>query len=418
MKVLWLCNTILPEIAEQLCLPIAASGGWLTGAAKKMKESESVQLSICFPQNKTADLISGKVNGVRYWGYPLPKKGAHIYDMRTERVLEQVIQEATPDLVHIWGTEYPHALAMTRVFDSQRTIISIQGLCGYIANHYLGFLPKRLYSVCSLRDCLRRDRTVDQQKKFSLRGRFEEEALKNVSHIIGRTRWDYACTRQLAPETKYHFCNETLRDVFYEKAGMWRPDTCESHSIFVSQANYPVKGFHIALQAMPEILRNYPDARLYTTGKSPFKQPIYRLRGYQKVLRKEIKRLNLMDKVVFLGQLNDVEMCDRFLRSNVFVSASSIENSPNSVCEAMMLGVPIVASFVGGTMDLLCDQKEGFLYQTDASYMLAHYICSIFADEGMAFHMGQSASAHARITHNREHNLQVLLNIYKEVLKI
>ena len=56
----------------------------------------------------------------------------------------------------------------------------------------------------------------------------------------------------------------------------------------------------------------------------------------------------LEDKVSFLGPLNAEQMKAEYLRSNVFLCPSSIENSPNSLGEAQMLGVPCVASYVGG----------------------------------------------------------------------
>ena len=256
-----------------------------------------------------------------------------------------------------------------------------------------------------------------QQRKFAKRGKLEKKALTGVKHIIGRTRWDRACAAQAAPDAQYHLCNEILRSDFYRNAGTWTPETCEKHSIFVSQSSYPIKGFHLVLQAMPHILAQYPDAKLYTTGNSSFEQPFYARSGYRKLLISTIKKLGLEDKVVFLGNLDEESMCSRFLKSNVFVSASSIENSPNSVGEAMLLGVPTVASFVGGTMDMLKDKEEGFLYQPDAPYMLAEYVCRIFADDALAYTMGQNASAHARVTHDARHNTQTLLSIYQSIVE-
>ena len=75
--------------------------------------------------------------------------------------------------------------------------------------------------------------------------------------------------------------------------------------------------------------------------------------------------------VRFLGPFDAPAMRDRYLRTHVYVSPSTIENSPNSVGEAMLLGCPVVSSNVGGVSDLLYHGKEGFLYQTSAPYMLA-----------------------------------------------
>lgn len=416
MKILWLCNVATADIAGALNISAPAGGGWIEGAASSLVQEKNIQLHICFPQAKTSQLINGRAGGIYFWGFPASKKPAHIYDVTLEKHLQTILDQVQPDMVHIWGTEFPHAFAMTKVFAKpEKTIVNMQGLCGFIAEHYKGYLPDKVCKVWTIRDFLRKDRIVDQQRKFRLRGIFEAQTLQNAGFAVGRTRWDRACIGQLAPNTQYRACNETLRDVFYENAGKWSQDSCERHSIFVSQAGYPIKGFHMVLEAMPAILQRYPDAKLYTTGQDPFTIPFYRVNGYQAWLKKQITKLGLRDKVCFLGALNATEMCQRFLKSHVFVSASSIENSPNSVGEAMLLGVPTVASYVGGTMDLLRDGEEGFLYQPDAAYLLADRVCYFFEDDAMAVRMGSNATKHAQVTHDPHKNLQCLMEIYREV---
>ena len=418
MKILWLCNVLLPKFAKELKTSAPVTGGWLTGAADAISAVESVELHVCCGQRLSKDWITRTVDGIAFHGYPASPKESHQYDGKTEACFRQLLQQVQPDLVHIWGTEFPHALAMVRAFNKpEKTLVNIQGLCKYYTGHYMAYLPRRRSAKSTLRDVLRWDPLSRQQKKFAARGRLEQQALQGVDHIIGRTRWDKACTEQLAPQARYYFCNETLRGSFYRYAGAWQPESCEKHSIFVSQASYPIKGFHLVLQAMPKILERYPDAKLYTTGASPFNQPFYAIGGYKKLLAKTITKLGLRDRVVFLGALNEQKMCRQFLRSHVFVSASSIENSPNSVGEAMLLGVPTVASFVGGTMDLLTDGVDGFLYQPDAPYMLADYVCSIFDDDELAWKFSRNASAHASMTHDPEVNLQTLLQIYQTALE-
>lgn len=62
--------------------------------------------------------------------------------------------------------------------------------------------------------------------------------------------------------------------------------------------------------------------------------------SYGKYLRDEIVKYGLEEKVHFLGRLQAEDMCDAYLKSELFVSASALENSPNSVGEAMLLGMP------------------------------------------------------------------------------
>ncbi|HIS58965.1 MAG TPA: glycosyltransferase family 4 protein, partial [Candidatus Faecousia faecipullorum] len=89
---------------------------------------------------------------------------------------------------------------------------------------------------------------------------------------------------------------------------------------------------------------------------------------------------------------------------------------PNSLGEAMLLGVPSVASDVGGVADMMDHGKEGYICQPTAPYMLAHHICRIFRMEEDAENLGSAARAHAQKTHDPEKNLAALLHIYEEVI--
>ena len=128
-KVLWLTNTHLPDIAQEFGLKVNPSSGWLTGAFSKIKESKSVDLTVCFPLNE--QLVYKKVskNDVSFYGFTHP--GVYKEDL-SELILvfKKIISIENPDIVHIFGTEYPHSLAMVKAFGNKdRTVIGIQGLC-------------------------------------------------------------------------------------------------------------------------------------------------------------------------------------------------------------------------------------------------------------------------------------------------
>lgn len=238
-------------------------------------------------------------------------------------------------------------------------------------------------------------------------------------HSCEILNWDRAAVEQFNPQARYHFCNESLRDSFYQSA--WDIDQMEPYSIFVSQCGYPVKGFHYLLEAMPEILAKFPKAHIYTTGKNLLRLSfIDRIKknSYQQYLISLIKRFDLQDHVTFLGTLSEEQMCQRYLQANVYVSPSTVENSPNSLGEAMILGCLAVASDVGGVKNMLVHGTEGFVYQSSAPYMLAYYVKRIFADRNLALSFSAQARIHALKTHDREKNFADLLDIYKQIAAV
>ena len=422
MKILLVCNTRLPEIAEKEGLPIEKPESWILGHINNLQANTDASIVYMFPLTDSKRKIKGNIGSISYYSYDR-KKNTCLYSREAERDFYNAFDAEKPDIIHIFGTEFPHTLSAINAAEelgiSDRVVISIQGLVSVYAEHYCACISERDTHSFTLRDFIRRDNIFLQSKKFKKRGKYEALAIKKASHIIGRTDWDLACVKHVNPETTYHFCNETLRDSFYEK--VWNLNSCERHSLFVSQSNYPIKGFHKALEAMAIIVKKYPDAHLYTTGTDPrelrsFSQKI-RKSYYQKYIQKLIKHYGLDKNVTFLGFLSEEEMRDRYLKSNVFVSASSIENSPNSVGEAMILGVPVISSDVGGVKNLMKHGEEGFLYPFDEPYMLAHYTDCIFSNTDLANTLSQNARSRAQTTHNREINSARMLEIYGEILK-
>jgi len=394
-------------------------GGWLVNASARLADEKEIRLSIAFLKNDLNDVLVLKGDKITYYGFPTVSENV-LSTKRRNVHLARVLEQAKPDIVHIFGTEYAHTLAMVSECNEQgiTAVISIQGLISIYAQHYLTGLPIKIQNRFTLRDLVKQDNLKQQQSKFVKRGQLEIEALQKVKHIIGRTTWDKACTYYINPDAKYHFCNETLRDEFYKHC--WDINSCEKHSIFISQGSYPIKGLHFILEAMPLILKQFPDARLYISGTSIIQSDTLKGRlkrsSYGKYIKDLISRYYLDSIVVFTGVLGEKQMCERYLQSHVFVCPSSIENSPNSLGEAMILGVPCVASGVGGVTDLLTHKEEGFVYQTDAPYMLAYYVGEIFANDELVLRLSSKAREHAIRTHDREVNNKTMISIYHDII--
>ena len=413
MKLLWLCNMMPGKVKEKISGKAVSGGLWVDHVLAGLRQ-QGLSIHILCP----GDGVKGELD--EKCSYMTFKEGLpYVYLPELETGFGEELKKFQPDVIHIWGTEYGHTLAMVNAAEKagvlDRVVVSIQGLCSVYAGHYAEGVPYRVQKENTFRDLVRRDNILQQQKKFALRGELEVAALKKVHHVIGRTDWDEACTKQVNPEVKYHFCNETLREPFYE--GKWSYDGCKKRRIFASSCAYPVKGFHYLLEAFAEVVKDYPDATLAVPGKSFMNADKLRRTSYQKYLEELTRRYGLEDKLEFLGSLSAEGMKAAFLDANVFVLPSTIENSPNSLGEAMLLGVPCVSGDVGGVTNLMTHNEEGYVYQSTAPYMLAHYIKRVFAMKDQAQALGKAAREHAAKTHDPEKNLQDLLNIYRELVK-
>ena len=286
------------------------------------------------------------------------------------------------------------------------------------SKHYYASLPSSVLKNIWVGDVIFGRWSIRRQAaRMHRNGSLEAEALQRVKHVIGRTDWDRACMVQLNPQAEYHYCSETLRDEFY--LHKWDIDKCEKFSIFMTQASYPIKGLHFVIEAMPTILRRYPNAKLYIAGynitaKKTIKDML-KVSSYGRYIIKLIKKYELEKDIIFLGLLNEQEICERFLKSHVFVLSSTVENESNSLSEAKILGIPSVVSFVGGVTSRIDHYEDGFAYQHDAPYMLAYYVCEIFEKRETALKLSAKAREHAIETHDAVRNVKRLLEIYHEI---
>ncbi|MDA8438949.1 MAG: glycosyltransferase [Propionibacterium sp.] len=428
MKVLWVCNVVpLPAIAQELRLDTPVVGGWMTGLADELVQRPDIELSVCFPLVGVDGVVRGRAGEVDFYAFPARRRVPFL-DLVDERDtsgplragLARIVADAGPDLLHVFGTEFGHALAAVEAFGlPERTLVTIQGLTSIAAGHYLGSLPPRVRHRPAVSNLVRGS-LARQSTMLAERGKVEVATLRAAGHVSGRTDWDRACTLQINPDATYHHCPEALRASFYE--GEWRRDGVEPHSILMTQGSNPVKGLYYLLDALPELLRRFPRAHLYVAGTDPTaargSYEWLKRSAYGSYLAGLIRDRGLEASVSFLGPLTAPQMRERLLRSHVFVSASTIENSSNGLCEAQLLGVPCVASFVGGIPSLLDHGVDGFAYQHDAPYMLAHYVGELFDRDDLAESFSRRGRLRAQRRHDRAAVATEQVAIYESMLGV
>ena len=416
---------MLPAYAKAHDLPFSVREGWLTGCLERIKnqagDDKKIELGICFPAQGEIASSSEVIDGITYYGFSEDLDHPEVYDGSVENRFHVILDDFKPDVLHIFGAEFPHSLAMLRAFGNPgRSLLGIQGLCCKIAEEYMAELPFEVRQTTTFRDRLKNDSILQQQEKYKARAEHEREAIMLTGNITGRTDFDRSVTGQINPEAKYFHMNETMRPCFYE--GNWDSTGAEPHSIFLSQGDYPLKGFHFMIQAMPKLLEKYPDAHLYVAGnniigKGDSKYPYFmRASAYGKYLKSLLFKNKLKKKVTMLGTLSEEEMKDRFLKSSVFVCPSIVENSPNSMCEAMLLGMPVVAANVGGIPSLIQANKEGVIFERADADSLAEGILQIWDEPVIAGVFGDNARKRALVAHNPDANYNRLLEIYREIV--
>jgi glycosyltransferase involved in cell wall biosynthesis len=400
MKILWIINLILPQIALDLGLKKPVYGGWLEGLSRQLLKSQFIDLHVIFPHEGNK-LIKGQINGLKYYGVPLN------YRIQNE-IFISLNNLIKPDLVHIHGTEYNFGNEYIKSNNIKKYLVSIQGLISiYSRYYYAGLNVFQLIKNMTLRDVLRMDTIFQQKMKFEKRGKREINLLKRSNHIIGRTDWDRAHVVALNKNTSYYHCDEILRDSFYDQKNIWKYSNFKKHTIYISQGNYPIKGLHKVLHSISLLIDEFPNINLriggydITRNKNKFTDKL-RISGYGKIIREILLSNKISNNVTFLGEINELQVVDELKNCNVFICASAVENSPNAFCEAQILGVPTIATFCGGLPSLIKDYKSTILVNFNEQEMLAMYIRNIFNDQQLCEELSLRARNEATIRHNRD----------------
>lgn len=418
MKVLWITNILFPDICKELGRPAPVTGGWMKSLADALlAQYPDVELSVAAVYGLHNNLVSKQIGRIKYFCLPFSESRTE-YTMEMERYWKEIQSLIQPDIIHIHGTEYPHGLAYMKACGNDNVVISIQGLVGIYARYSLGQIAtKQLKKYRTLYDYLRFS-LLNMPQEMEIQGRLEKEYIALGKHIIGRTDWDKAHTWAINPDVKYHFCNEMLRPPFYTD-DKWSLDTCEQYSIFLSQAHKPIKGMHKVIEALPYIIREFPQTKVYVSGnnfisRQTLKEKL-RFGTYANYISHLMDKYQVRDKFIFTGMLDEYQMAQQYKKSHVFICPSSIENSPNSIGEAQLSGVPCIASYVGGVPNMVEDGKTGLIYRFEEHEMLASLVCRIFREKELAIRLSENAIIEANQRHNRTENAKCIMNIYRYI---
>ena len=419
MRILWTVNLIPSEAAKELGITSEVLGGWVESMAGQLRDNKEIQLAIVCKCGESQK-FQIEMNGIRYYSMGYSSKTA-LESLKA--ACENIIEDFQPDIIQIEGTEFLHAKAMLEVGNDKNipTVVSMQGIlngqyvyqCGQLQMDDMMFSGSltNIFAAWILH--------LRKRMWYKPRMKPEREIIEKAKYILGRTTWDRAHTYAMNSEAKYYTCNRVLRDSFYEKR--WKIDNIERHSLYVGNGYYALKGLHFIIQALPQLIREYPDLKLYVAGYKPYEENDKRSlikKGYAAYLKKLIHDLHVEDHVIFTGPLKADEVADKLSHVHAYVLTSVAENSPNTLGEAMMVGTPCVASYVGGVPDMAVDGEEALLYRNDDSALLAWNIKRIFDNDALALKLSEQGRKKALITHDAKQNAEQLISVYKDILNM
>lgn len=396
----------------------ATGGQWLDAMLEEARGSE--QEIVVVNIEKKPRLACFQDANITY--YTLEGEPNAKYAYRSKKSVEawrQIIDKEKPDILELWGSEFPYGMAALSVAPNIPTIIYVQGILDSIGKYYLsGLSAAELRTARTLRDVISGTTIRQVKRDFERRAEYESKLVRRAGHIIVENRWAEAYYRKIAADVNAHFLPISISDSF--SAHTWSEEAMQPHTIMCSAANYPIKGLHMLLKALSIVKKHYPDVQLYIPGtvlkdvrsiKAKLKQ-----NGYDRLIRKMIVDLGLGQNVSYTGRLTADEMAKKMALVNCFAMCSAIENHSSTLKEAMTVGTPCVASYVGGVPEYAVDGENCLLYRFEDYEVLAQNICRVFADKDLRAHLSQNAR---ELMHKpkEETDFERMMQIFKSVIE-
>lgn len=409
MKVLWfsVTSSLYTEHSNS-----HNGGGWISSLEKLIADSSDIELGVAFEYSKS---IFGERRGkTAYYGIDVWKsykrRLARSFDIKAEEkyVIPEclkIIEDFKPDIIQIFGSE--SCFALLPEYTSIPIVIHMQGS---LPSYYNARYPVGI----SMLNILFSTKVSLKEKFFKVKGDYifhqralrEERALGACRNFMGRTHWDKSICHVYSPDANYYNCEEVLRDSFYGNNKQWIMSVSEKIVISTIISGPLYKGVDVILKTARLLKRNNIDFEWRVFG-------IYGARFIESQYKISASDVN----VKYMGVVSADTLSESLMESKFVVHPSYIDNSPNSVCEAQIIGVPVVCANVGGLSSLVEDEVTGFLVPANDPVKMADVILSNYKNEILLTKISKKSMAVASLRHDKKAIAESLLSIYERVAK-
>ena len=408
-KILWMTNVRFSQTN------IKSTGTWLQPLAEELSKEENLEIYHISLGNLDR-LCCEKIGEISQ--YLIPSKKVNIKEKSNLcNIVRSLVNDINPDLIHIWGTESVWFLMnKLGVFSDYAVLLDMQGLLKSCYESYYGGLNflERIKCI-GLNEILKPTSSIwSSRNLLKKRALNEELVLKSYKHISYQSNWIKNRLSEFNLDAKLYSTKIILRKDFYNHR--WKPTDNQSPKLFtIMSSAVPYKGLHILIKACAIIKRKYPDFILYIVGS--FFQGKYNIRtGYESFIKKLISKYDLTANIHFCGTLSSNQIVQLQLKCDVSIVPSLVESYCLGMAEAMMVGLPVVASY-SAALPTIADDKIEVLFYSPLDYIdCAAKIISIFEEKEFALSLSNNA-VNRRIKDNSVKDVvNTQIGIYNEVL--
>lgn len=409
MRIIWLSNKVQSDRDR------GGTGSWLDAMAQGLIQSGEVELGN-IAQGGVAKVTRQDCGEICQWIVPSvakPRRRGGLPKGRFITEIVKAVEDFSPDLVQVWGTEGFWGLLTARELIRQTAILEIQGLKGAIARVFYGGLNFREQLACiGLKEILRQSTIFQGRKQFQDWGIREEEIISGHRFIITQSAWLEAQVKAINSRCQLFHNEFPLMEEFH-MAEPWQP---QAVAVILCSASYPsaFKGLHVAIRTVAILKNRFPNIQLRIAGVNQ-KHGI-RQDGYVAWLNREAKRLGVETNLFWLGHIPTIDLVCELQKCSVFILPTFVEGYCLALAEAMMLGVPTVVSFTGGTSFLAKDENSALFFPAGDEAMGAYQLERLLTDRFLAKRLSCRAREVALVRNDRERIIKRQLEIYRQVI--
>ncbi len=417
MRVLWFSNR--PPVGVQLSKK-TVGGSWIESLEDELMTNSNlhIELGIVYSQlAKESTEIRSENFSTRYFMVPRDPYGKmrrwvsrFFAGPLSERPLQKylaIVDDFKPDVILFFGTESDFPLIIPQL--KIPSIIWFQGnLNIYQRMFESGIQLRKTLRYETLKDMLMGDTLIHNYLLFKRKVTREKRIFSIAENFIGRTTWDRRVVSVMSPQANYYHCDETMRQIFWEKQWIqWQ--NRDKFIITTTIRGNLYKGLETVFEAcdlLADRLEQQLEWRIIGIAKDTV---------YVKAARKKANFPRSRTTVKLLGSKSGPELVQELLNADIYVHPSHIENSPNGVQEAMLLGMPVIATNVGGTPSMLTDGMEGLLVQNKDPFALAGAILELYRFPNNAKMMGKNARKLGLLRNDNNKICSDLLDIFDQL---
>ena len=331
-------------------------------------------------------------------------KGDSIQERDLVDAYLEIVNDFKPDVIQIFGSEHSYGLVAEKT--DIPVVLHIQGIMN---PYFKAFLPPgttwRDYMLTPLKPSSIMHKLYIR-RKWERACERETRILKSIKYYLGRTAWDHQEISNVNPEARFFYGGEILRQPFYD-ADIDAISSIPSTLKLVTTISEPTyKGFDLVLRAGKILKDDYGldfEWRVYGNVEPAF---------FEKITGITTEEAG----ITVSGVANADELVLAISRASMYVHPSYIDNSPNSVCEAQLLGAAVIATNVGGVPSLIEDGETGFMVRKGSADEIAERIVALYRNKANLRKIGHQAREMALQRHDRDTITAELIRCYKQII--